>query len=281
MPAIRSGKVRAALLLGIFLLLLLGNALTPYAVDDWAYMHSFATGERLMHFGEIFPSMAAHAQTMNGRLFSHFWAQLFLLLPKGVFDAVNALVFTALIALLARLVQSEEGPNNLILLMIFFAVWVFVPAFGQVFFWLDGACNYGWGCAAGLAFLAPYIRLFERDAEKKPVFWILWMLAGFYTGAYLENMAVGAIFLSALLLFGRRVLCRKKNGVLPWLPVLSLTNERHVDPDDCIPRVGWGKYQMQNGRLILPICLEVNHKTVDGLHIGRLYEYLQNTIDNL
>ena len=129
MPAIRSGKVRAALLLGIFLLLLLGNALTPYAVDDWAYMHSFATGERLMHFGEIFPSMAAHAQTMNGRLFSHFWAQLFLLLPKGVFDAVNALVFTALIALLARLVQSEEGPNNLILLMIFFAVWVFVPAF--------------------------------------------------------------------------------------------------------------------------------------------------------
>ena len=68
---------------------------------------------------------------------------------------------------------------------------------------------------------------------------------------------------------------------LPWLPVLSLTNERHVDPDDCIPRVGWGNYQMQNGRLILPICLEVNHKTVDGLHIGRLYEYLQNTIDNL
>lgn len=68
---------------------------------------------------------------------------------------------------------------------------------------------------------------------------------------------------------------------LPWLPVLSLTNERHVDPDDCIPRVGWGKYQMQNGRIILPICLEVNHKTVDGLHIGRLYEYLQNTIDNL
>ena len=43
MPAIRSGRVRAALLLGIFLLMLLGNVLTPYVVDDWAYMHSFAT----------------------------------------------------------------------------------------------------------------------------------------------------------------------------------------------------------------------------------------------
>ena len=221
MPAIRSGRVRAALLLGIFLLMLLGNVLTPYVVDDWAYMHSFATGERLTRFGEIFPSMAAHAQTMNGRLFAHFWAQLFLLLPKAVFNIVNALVFTALIALLARLAQPEGERDNLILLMIFCAVWVFVPAFGQVFFWLDGACNYGWGCAVGLAFLMPYIRFFDRDAKKKPLFWILWMLAGFYTGAYLENMAAGAIFLSALLLFGRRVLCRKKNGVLPWLPVLA------------------------------------------------------------
>ena len=221
MPAIRSGRVRAALLLGIFLLMLLGNVLTPYAVDDWAYMHSFATGGRLTRFGEIFPSMAAHAQTMNGRLFAHFWAQLFLLLPKAVFNIVNALIFTALIALLARLTQPEGERDNLILLMIFCAVWVFVPAFGQVFFWLDGACNYGWGCVIGFAFLAPYIRLLDRDAKKKPLFWILWMLAGFYTGAYLENMAAGAIFLSALLLFGRRVLCRKKNGVLPWLPVLA------------------------------------------------------------
>ena len=68
---------------------------------------------------------------------------------------------------------------------------------------------------------------------------------------------------------------------LPWLPVLSLTNERHTDPDDCIPRVGWGKYQEQNGRLMLPICMEVNHKTVDGLHIGRLYQAVQKMIDAL
>lgn len=68
---------------------------------------------------------------------------------------------------------------------------------------------------------------------------------------------------------------------LPWLPVTSMTNERHTDPDDCIPRVGWGKYQEENGRLKLPICLEVNHRTVDGLHIGRLYEAVQRAINNL
>lgn len=221
MPAIRSGRVRTALLLGIFLLMLLGNVLTPYAVDDWAYMRSFATGERITAVRDILPSIAAHAYSMNGRLFAHFWVQLFLLLPKAVFNIVNALVFTALIALLARLAQPEGERNNLVLFVIFCAVWVFVPAFGQVFFWLDGACNYGWGCLAGLAFLTPYLRLFERDTEKKPAFWILWMLLGFYTGAYLENMAAGAIFLSALLLLGRRAVRKKKNGLLPWLPVLA------------------------------------------------------------
>lgn len=221
MTAIRSGKVRAALLLGIFLLMLLGNVLTPYAADDWGYMYSFATNERITAVRDIFPSIAAHAQIMNGRLFAHFWVQLFLLLPKAVFNIVNALVFTALIALLARLAQPKGERNNLILLMIFGAVWVFIPVFGQIFFWLDGACNYGWGCAVGLAFLAPYIRLFGHDAEKKPVFWILWMLAGFYTGAYLENMAVSAIFLSALLLLGRCAIRKKKNGLLPWLPVIA------------------------------------------------------------
>ena len=68
---------------------------------------------------------------------------------------------------------------------------------------------------------------------------------------------------------------------LPWLPVLSMTNERRTDPDDCIPRVGWGQYQEQGGRLILPICLEVNHRTVDGLHIGKLCQWIQGTIDTL
>ena len=221
MTAVRSGKVRAALLFGIFLLMLLGNFLTPYAVDDWAYMHSFATGERITRFGEIFPSMAAHAHTMNGRLFAHFWVQLFLLLPKAIFNIVNALVFTGLIALMTRLAQPEGERNNLVLLMVFCAVWVFVPAFGQVFFWLGGACNYGWGCVLGLAFLSPYIRLFERDEEKRAVFWLLWMPVGFYTGAYLENMAAGVIFLSALLLFVRRVIRKKRSGFLYWLPVLA------------------------------------------------------------
>ena len=59
MSLLQSKKIRISLLLVVVLLMLAGSALTPYSVDDWSYMFSFATGERIASVGDIFPSMAA------------------------------------------------------------------------------------------------------------------------------------------------------------------------------------------------------------------------------
>ena len=221
MPPIESKKIKRAFLLCIFLLMLLGSFLTPYAADDWTYMYSWATGERIAGIADIFASMAAHAQQVNGRLSAHFLAQLFLWLPKAVFNIVNAAAFTALIALLACLASPQGKTNNLVLFLIFAAVWIFVPSFGEVFLWLIGSCNYGWGCLLGILFLAPYMRLLERDEKHRAGFWLCWMIPGFLAGAYLENVSVGCIFLSALLLILRRIFCKKRSGILPILPILA------------------------------------------------------------
>ncbi len=221
MASIESKKIKRAFLVCIFLLMLLGSFLTPYAADDWTYMYSWATGERIAGIGDIFASMAAHAQRLNGRLIAHFLAQLFLWLPKAVFNIVNAAAFTALIALLADLASPKGKINDLVLFLIFAAVWIFVPSFGEVFFWLIGSCNYGWGCLLGLFFLAPYMRLLERDEKRPTAFWLLWMIPSFLAGAYLENVSVGCIFLSALLLILRRIFCKKRSGILPVLPILT------------------------------------------------------------
>ena len=61
---------------------------------------------------------------------------------------------------------------------------------------------------------------------------------------------------------------------LPWLPLTHLTNERGADRTDAIPRLAWGRYEAHNGRLTLGMSVEVNHRFVDGLHIGRFYESL-------
>lgn len=68
---------------------------------------------------------------------------------------------------------------------------------------------------------------------------------------------------------------------LPWVELTALTNERDFDHDDSIPRICWGKYASENGKKILHMSLELNHRFVDGLHIGRFNEALCAEIEAL
>lgn len=66
---------------------------------------------------------------------------------------------------------------------------------------------------------------------------------------------------------------------LPWLDFLSLTNETNLDRDDSIPRVSWGRFVPEEERLRLTVALQVNHRLIDGVHIGRFAEALQTRLD--
>ena len=68
---------------------------------------------------------------------------------------------------------------------------------------------------------------------------------------------------------------------LPWLPLTHLTNERDEDPADAIPRISWGKFTEAGARKTLSLSVELNHRYVDGLHLGRFYETLCARIEAL
>ena len=68
---------------------------------------------------------------------------------------------------------------------------------------------------------------------------------------------------------------------LPWLDLTALTNERNLDVDDAVPRLAWGKYTEENGRLMLGYSVEVNHRFVDGLHVGLFAKELERLIAEL
>lgn len=68
---------------------------------------------------------------------------------------------------------------------------------------------------------------------------------------------------------------------LPWIELTALTNERDFDPDDAIPRISWGKYHERDGRKILGMSLELNHRFTDGVHIGKFADALQKLIKQL
>jgi chloramphenicol O-acetyltransferase type A len=64
---------------------------------------------------------------------------------------------------------------------------------------------------------------------------------------------------------------------LPWVDFTAMTNP--VDgPDDCVPRVTWGKFVQHSGAWRLSVSVQVHHALVDGLHLGRFYETLQSRL---
>lgn len=65
---------------------------------------------------------------------------------------------------------------------------------------------------------------------------------------------------------------------VPWVELTALTNERNFDPDDAVPRIAWGKYAQEGDRKVLHISMELNHRFVDGLHVGRFHETLESLI---
>lgn len=67
----------------------------------------------------------------------------------------------------------------------------------------------------------------------------------------------------------------------PWFPITGLSGERDNDPCDSIPRVTWGKYEEQGGRTMLSLALELNHRLLDGIHVGKFYEALNAFLGTL
>lgn len=65
---------------------------------------------------------------------------------------------------------------------------------------------------------------------------------------------------------------------LPWLRFTSLTFCTG-GPDDCIPRVAWGRLTEAGGGLVLPVAVHAHHALADGLHLSRFLDALQAVLD--
>lgn len=67
---------------------------------------------------------------------------------------------------------------------------------------------------------------------------------------------------------------------LPWLDYTSLDNAL-PGPDDCIPRVSWGKIVPRDGGHDMAMTIEVHHALVHGEHVGRYFSEVQAAFDRV
>ena len=144
----------------LFFTALLFNHWTPYAADDYSYMFNLSDGSRMTSIGQIFSSLAVHyTKYGNGRLVSHFFVMLFLIGSKWIFNLVNAFLFVLLILSIYHLTSHKKACSLLLFFAIPTLLWLYMPAYGQIFLWLDGSINYMWGYLFALLFLSVYITL--------------------------------------------------------------------------------------------------------------------------
>ena len=72
---------------------------------------------------------------------------------------------------------------------------------------------------------------------------------------------------------------------IPWADITMCSNERdYNDPklkDDTAPILVWGKYTENNGRYMINMTLDVNHRRIDGYFVGMFVQKLEELIAGL
>lgn len=67
---------------------------------------------------------------------------------------------------------------------------------------------------------------------------------------------------------------------IPWISFTSLSHTIALRKDDSAPRISWGKYFRDGGRVMLPFSVQVNHALMDGLHVARYISRLEEAINS-
>ncbi|RCX13889.1 chloramphenicol O-acetyltransferase type A [Anaerobacterium chartisolvens] len=67
---------------------------------------------------------------------------------------------------------------------------------------------------------------------------------------------------------------------IPWVSFMSILHPVNMNPVDSIPRIAWGKYFDEGESKKMPLGVQAHHSLVDGLHIGKYYNAIQQYLDN-
>ncbi|MFX0084393.1 MAG: CatA-like O-acetyltransferase [Candidatus Hodarchaeota archaeon] len=62
---------------------------------------------------------------------------------------------------------------------------------------------------------------------------------------------------------------------IPWVSFTSFIHPMQFHPADSVPRFAWGKIFEDGGLLKMPLGVQGHHALMDGIHMGRFYEKVQ------
>jgi chloramphenicol O-acetyltransferase type A len=67
---------------------------------------------------------------------------------------------------------------------------------------------------------------------------------------------------------------------LPWISFTSATNPVRLGYEDSVPRLLFGKHFKQDGKIMMPFSVQVNHCLMDGIHASKYFYKLTEILNN-
>lgn len=177
-------------LISVFLLILLLNILTPLLADDYSYALKI-NGKRIKNVLDIFNFQLNHYLKWGGRTLVHSIAQIFLMMPKAIFNISNSLIYILFLYTIYLIIKGNNKKYSFMLILINFVIFFSLPVYGENTIWLIGSCNYLWATT----FILLFIYIYTNNNYKKNNKWknLLIFLFGIVVGWSNENTSFGLI----------------------------------------------------------------------------------------
>jgi chloramphenicol O-acetyltransferase type A len=67
-------------------------------------------------------------------------------------------------------------------------------------------------------------------------------------------------------------------SAIPWVSFTMFMHPMNLNQADSIPRFAWGKFFQEGEALKMPLGVQVHHALMDGLHVGRYYNEVENLL---
>ncbi len=68
-------------------------------------------------------------------------------------------------------------------------------------------------------------------------------------------------------------------SAIPWLSYLHISHTFSGDRENAVPLFDWGRYYKKGDKMIMPFSIQAHHSFVDGLHVAKLVECLQDHLN--
>lgn len=70
-------------------------------------------------------------------------------------------------------------------------------------------------------------------------------------------------------------------SAIPWVSFTMFQHAMPFHPTDSVPRITWGKYFEENGKIKMPVSVQAHHAVVDGRHVGQYFQTLERIFNDL